>query len=104
VGLGLPHGLSVRVAREAVAAVNAARASGVPTPNVDAVARNLALALVGAKSLRMVNATGVIVHTNLGRAPWSGAAVNAASAAAGFYTNLELDTATGDRGRRGRYV
>jgi L-seryl-tRNA(Ser) seleniumtransferase len=55
-----------------------------------------------AASLRpVINATGVVVHTNLGRAPLSGAAVEAVVAATG-YTDVELDLATGRRARRGR--
>ena len=50
---------------------------------------------------RVVNATGVVVHTNLGRAPLSAAAVEALAVAAGA-TDVELDLATGRRGRRGR--
>jgi L-seryl-tRNA(Ser) seleniumtransferase len=50
---------------------------------------------------RVVNATGVLVHTNLGRAPLSAAAVEALVTAAGA-TDVELDLATGRRGRRGR--
>ena len=55
-----------------------------------------------ASSLRpVINATGVLVHTNLGRAPLSRAAVDAVVAAAGT-TDVELDLTTGRRGRRGR--
>ena len=50
---------------------------------------------------RVLNATGVVVHTNLGRAPLSAAAVEAIGVAAGA-TDVELDLATGRRGRRGR--
>lgn len=50
---------------------------------------------------RVVNATGVVVHTNLGRAPLSAAAVEALRTAAGA-TDVELDLATARRGRRGR--
>jgi L-seryl-tRNA(Ser) seleniumtransferase len=50
---------------------------------------------------RVVNATGVVVHTNLGRAPLSAAAVEALGVAAGT-TDVELDLATGRRGPRGR--
>ncbi len=55
-----------------------------------------------ASSLRpVINATGVVVHTNLGRAPLSRAAVDAVVAAAGT-TDVEFDLATGRRARRGR--
>jgi L-seryl-tRNA(Ser) seleniumtransferase len=49
----------------------------------------------------VINATGVVIHTNLGRAPLSAAAVEAIRAAAGT-TDVELDLGTGRRGRRGR--
>jgi L-seryl-tRNA(Ser) seleniumtransferase len=50
----------------------------------------------------LINATGVIVHTNLGRAAWPRAAIKAAQAAATGPLFLELDRATGRRGRRYR--
>ncbi len=48
----------------------------------------------------VINATGVLVHTNLGRAPLSAAAVDAITAAAG-YCDVEFDLASGARARRG---
>jgi L-seryl-tRNA(Ser) seleniumtransferase len=55
-----------------------------------------------AASLRpVINATGVVVHTNLGRAPLSPAALDAVLTAGGA-TDVELDLATGHRGSRGR--
>ncbi|MEV4084778.1 L-seryl-tRNA(Sec) selenium transferase, partial [Nonomuraea fuscirosea] len=51
--------------------------------------------------LPVINATGVLLHTNLGRAPLSDAARQAVELAAGV-TDVELDLATGGRGRRGR--
>ncbi len=54
-----------------------------------------------ASSLRsVINATGVIVHTNLGRAPLSRAAVERVATLAQGYTNLEYDLAAGRRGKR----
>jgi L-seryl-tRNA(Ser) seleniumtransferase len=50
---------------------------------------------------RVINATGVIVHTNLGRAPLSRAAIRAVAIEADGYCTLEFDTSTGARGRRG---
>ncbi len=51
----------------------------------------------------VVNATGVLLHTNLGRAPLAVAAREAILRAAG-YSTLELDLATGGRGKRGEHV
>jgi L-seryl-tRNA(Ser) seleniumtransferase len=54
-----------------------------------------------APSIRQViNATGVILHTNLGRAPLASAAIEAIAAIAGGYSNLELDLERGTRGSR----
>ena len=50
--------------------------------------------------IRTINATGVIVHTNLGRAPLSQAALDRVRDVAGGYTNLEYDVAKGARGKR----
>ena len=49
---------------------------------------------------RVVNATGVVLHTNLGRAPLAPGAADAVAAAASGYSNLELDLETGRRGNR----
>ena len=49
---------------------------------------------------RVINATGVIIHTNLGRAPLSDAAKVAMTQAASGYSNLELDLVRGRRGSR----
>ena len=53
---------------------------------------------------RVLNATGVIVHTNLGRAPLAAAARAAVARAAEGYSNLELDLETGERGSRHAHV
>ncbi len=53
---------------------------------------------------RVVNATGVVVHTNLGRAPLADAARAAVARASGGYSNLELDLAGGARGSRHAHV
>lgn len=54
--------------------------------------------------LRVVNATGVLVHTNLGRAPLSAEAIAAVAEVARGYSNLELDLSTGKRGSRHRHA
>jgi L-seryl-tRNA(Ser) seleniumtransferase len=55
--------------------------------------------LMAPRLRRVINASGVILHTNLGRAPLSRAAVDALDVAGG-YSNLELDLETGRRGER----
>src|SRR4051812_13882665 len=65
----------------------------------DAVGRQLVRSLQ--YSLRpVINATGVVLHTNLGRAPIAPAALERIARTAGGYTNLEFDVASGERGKR----
>ncbi len=93
--------LGERIVKRAVAGAQQQCRDGDIAP--EAVA-DTALALLPeqATSLRPVlNATGILVHTNLGRAPLSQAAVDALVTAAGP-TDVELDLSTGRRGRRGR--
>jgi L-seryl-tRNA(Ser) seleniumtransferase len=88
------------VKRVVVATLARCRAGQVAPPSV--VDAALAALPDAATSLRsVVNATGVVVHTNLGRAPLSAAAVEAIVLAAGA-TDVELSLATGRRDRRGR--
>lgn len=71
-------------------------------PIADAKAR--AKALVASRPQTLVNATGVLLHTNLGRAPLAVEAADAQRAAAVGYGNLEFDVTTGRRGGRGAYL
>ncbi len=66
---------------------------------VEAVCRHVA-DLTRTTPRRVINATGVVIHTNLGRAPLSRAAIEAMCQAAQGYSDLELDLATGRRGSR----
>jgi L-seryl-tRNA(Ser) seleniumtransferase len=73
--------------------------SEIPSELVAAVIRKVQSAL--APSLcRVINATGVILHTNLGRAPLSRAALEQIHATGAAYSNLEYDVARGERGKR----
>src|SRR5664279_4960731 len=97
--------------RESAAAWRAAAAAGRASefPDGDAAPSILAAAAraletrLPAGPRRVVNATGVLLHTNLGRAPLAREAISAAGRAAGFST-LEYDLAEGTRGRRGEHV
>jgi L-seryl-tRNA(Ser) seleniumtransferase len=94
-----PRPLALAAARAALEAARAAiRAGDDPGDPVERALAGLRSARV--PSLRRVlNATGVIVHTNLGRAPLPPASLERIAAVAG-YSNLELDLATGKRGSR----
>ncbi|MEM7287828.1 MAG: L-seryl-tRNA(Sec) selenium transferase [Actinomycetota bacterium] len=82
---GLPHPLLVDVARQAIADGD--------HENARAHAQRLTRTLLQP----VINATGVLLHTNMGRAPW-------ATEVPVRYTNLELDLATGERGSRQAHV
>jgi len=86
--------------REAVHRAQQRARDGQIRPDEVAAAAVTGLPRLAASLTPMVNATGVLLHTNLGRAPLSAAAREALSAAAGC-TDLEFDLATGARGRRG---
>lgn len=83
--------------------VNGREAPSAPEALADLAERTLRVRLQ--PSLRhVVNATGVVIHTNLGRAPVSDAAALAMSTAAGAYTNLEYDLESGARGSRASHL
>lgn len=90
----------VSVAREAIDTTRALLVGGgqgdAMTLAMD-IARSFALRL----PTRVINATGVILHTNLGRAPLSDRARDAMARISSGYSNAELDRVDGDRGTRG---
>lgn len=102
-GLALPRGLAIAVAR---AAVDQARTVIEDGGEADAteIATDAAERLRRARPTSVVNATGVLLHTNLGRAPLHPAAADAMRTAAAGYGNVELDLRTGERGGRGRWA
>jgi L-seryl-tRNA(Ser) seleniumtransferase len=87
--------------RSAVNAAQEAVRAGTITPDHVVEATLSALPPLATSLTPVLNATGVVIHTNLGRAPLSAAAVDAMVAAAGAVA-VELDLATGRRSRRGR--
>lgn len=102
-----PAGATALV-RRALDARRAALRDGAE-PAADRAAET-ALAIAAARALDapplrpVVNATGVVVHTNLGRAPLAPEAAAAVAATAAGYADLELDLATGQRGSRQTHV
>jgi L-seryl-tRNA(Ser) seleniumtransferase len=102
---GQEHEPLVAAAREILAEERGRLSAGEPPASFAALGDRLVARLDGWSALpaiRAINATGVIVHTNLGRSPWPDAAVEAAAAAAHDYVLLEIDRATGRRGARFR--
>jgi L-seryl-tRNA(Ser) seleniumtransferase len=114
---GRDHAAVVVVAREVVAGERARIAGGGSPKAAANLANDLRarlerleqLAVGGSVAVEsglrpVINATGVILHTNLGRASWPEAAIEAARLAASGPSMLELDAETGRRGRRFRAV
>ncbi|HHC09343.1 MAG TPA: L-seryl-tRNA(Sec) selenium transferase [Actinobacteria bacterium] len=100
---GLAAPLATVVARDAVEAARAALA-GSGRADAAELAEERARVLAARRPRRVVNATGVLLHTNLGRAPWSPDAAAAVAELAVRPHNLEFDLATGRRGGRLGYV
>ena len=99
-----PRPLATTAARTAVEqARKTIQAGGEPGDLVEAARAELGR-LVSPALRRVLNATGVIVHTNLGRAPLPPAALARAVDVGGSYSNLELDLASGSRGSRQDHV
>jgi L-seryl-tRNA(Ser) seleniumtransferase len=100
----VPHALAVRAAREAIDSARELLLAGADLPDLRADALALAGAAGRSSLRRVLNATGVIVHTNLGRAPLPQVALDAVQEAAAGYSTLEYDAAAGTRGSRHAHV
>jgi len=94
-----PRALVVRAAR---AAVDAARVNGgtAPAEGWDAAVHAAVVRLSAPSLAPVINATGVVLHTNLGRAPLAPAAISALTRVAQGYAALEYDLGRGTRGSR----
>ena len=98
-----PHTLLVELVRQHLQQERLSIAAGNPCPSTDELVESICsqVSTLTNLSLRpVINATGVILHTNLGRAPLSKEAITAMDAVAKSYCNLELDLNSGRRGSR----
>ena len=101
------HGAVLGLVRARLDDARGAIADGGSAPGLDELVSGIAgdtASLWTAWPSQVINATGVVLHTNLGRAPLSSAAVEAALQAAAGYSDLELDLETGRRGSRQAHV
>lgn len=99
----LPHGELVAIARSLLDEARAVIGRGEPVPALDDLAWELGRRTAVAREARLrplINATGVIIQTNLGRAPLSDAALRAIERIGAGYSNLEYDLDAGERGSR----
>lgn len=99
----LPRSVLTDIARAAIEAARTAILAGGEADAAGAAARSAA-SLHRARPRGVINATGVLLHTNLGRAPIHPKAADVAAWTATGYSNLEIDIADGGRGGRTAYL
>ena len=102
-----PHGLVVDLVRQRLEEDRLAITQGSPCPSLDEIVDSICsrLQALTQSSLRpVINASGVLLHTNLGRAPLSKEATTAMELVARGYCNLELDLDNGARGSRNVHI
>lgn len=98
-----PHDLVANAARATIAAARDAVQAGRPAATVEELVTGMVSTLeaqVEPSLRRVINASGVLLQTNLGRAPLSDAAIAAMAAVGGGYSNLEFRLDAGARGGR----
>ena len=103
----LPYALIRQAARGRLEEVRRSVVNGAAVPPVDVLAGEIAAAagaLCRPGLRKVINATGVVLHTNLGRAPMAPQAAEAVRAAAEGYSNLEYDLDRACRGSRHSHV
>jgi L-seryl-tRNA(Ser) seleniumtransferase len=99
----LPRALVVDLVRRGLSEIR----SNSEIPEFESTVERLhrSLELFRASRLQpVINGTGIVIHTNFGRAPLTSEAVRVLTEIGSGYSNLEYDLATGDRGHRGAYI
>ena len=99
----LPRPLVTQIVRQHLASLR----GGASIPPFDQIILDLRETIDRLARTRLqplINGTGIVLHTNLGRAPLSPAAVQRVAEVAGGYSNLEYDIASGRRGARAAYL
>jgi L-seryl-tRNA(Ser) seleniumtransferase len=101
--LDLPRPLVTQLVRQNLASLRGRE----EIPSFGQIVRDLRATITRLAQTRLqpvINGTGIILHTNFGRAPLSVAAVQRVAEIAGSYNNLEYDLPSGGRGSRGAYL
>jgi L-seryl-tRNA(Ser) seleniumtransferase len=108
---GVPRQVITRVAREVTESLRTEILSGHLVAEEDLSIEKLEIEVCAAAAMLMrpslvkvINATGVVLHTNLGRSPLSIDALDAVKEASGGYCNLEYDVESGERGSRQHHL
>ena len=104
---GLPAPLATEFIRRSVQSWRQQASSGSPPPSFDeAVAslQNELASLARSRIQPVINATGILIHTNLGRSPLSEPIARHVASVASSYHNLEFNLDSGSRGPRGRFL
>jgi L-seryl-tRNA(Ser) seleniumtransferase len=99
----LPRPVVVDVVRRELSQIRA----GKEVPDFDSIVALVRHSLDELRASRLqpiINGTGIIIHTNFGRAPLASEAIHALNEIGSGYSNLEYDLGTGERGRRGSYI
>ena len=99
----LPRRFVVEIIRRKLSDIRASRVA----PEFESIVADLRLSLDELRASRLqavINGTGIVIHTNFGRAPLSSEAMHALNEIGRGYSNLEYDLVKGERGGRGVYV
>ncbi len=100
----LPRSLVIEVAQQVIGDARHREESGEEGVGVEEDAKLVLAKLKRNRPVRVINATGVLLHTNLGRAPWHPLSAQLGMETAVGFSNTELDLTGGDRGRRAGYL